>query len=236
MKYQDINRELKGMASPEIAEHSQRFFKTGKGEYGEGDRFLGIRVPELRKLAKKYQSLSMSEVEKLVVSSWHEQRLTGLLIMVLQYESARKKEPAKASRIYRKYISLYRNVNGWDLVDVTCPKIMGPELYESDRKILFTWAKSSNLWKKRMSIMTTLYFIKQGDLEDTYKLAKTLLNDEHDLIHKAVGWMLRETGKVSRKDLNAFLDKYATKMPRTMLRYALEKHPETQRKRYMKIT
>jgi 3-methyladenine DNA glycosylase AlkD len=231
----ELSKKIRKLSNKEIALHSLRFFKTGKGEYGEGDMFLGIRVPVLRELSKEYLDLDEDGLLLLVKSKWHEERLLALFILVLKYQRFFKSKNFKeASRIYTIYIKNYKFINNWDLVDTTCHKIMGPELFDKDRDLLFKWAKSNHLWKKRISIMTTYYFIKRGDFSDTLKLAKILLYDEHDLIHKVVGWMLREVGKVDRKVQDSFMKKYYKDMPRTMLRYAIEKYPETIRKKILK--
>lgn len=228
-----IQKDLRALANPKIAEHSQRFFKTGKGEYGYGDIFLGIRVPNLRKIAKEHQDeLKSSQVKKLVRSKYHEERLTGLIVWSNQY--IRSKDEKSKEEIYQLYVSHFKYINNWDLVDVTCPHIIGRHLFERDRKIIFQWARSKDLWTKRISIITQLWFIRQNDLDDAFKIAKILLRDSHDLIHKAVGWVLREAGKKDRKRMEAFLTEHYQKMPRTMLRYAIEKLPESRRQKYLK--
>ncbi len=229
-----IQQELSKLANPAIAEHSQRFFKTAKGEYGYGDVFIGIRVPELRKLAKKYVDLGFPDVEKLIKSKIHEERLTGLIILVNKYKAA--KDENERNKIYGIYTSHFKYINNWDLVDVTCPKIIGPHLTDKNRKILYTWAKSDHLWTKRIAMITNWWFVRNGDLNDVFKISKILLHDEHDLIHKAVGWMLREAGKKNRKAMEAFLKQHYMTMPRTMLRYAIEKLPEARRQQYLKGT
>ncbi len=226
-----IQNELRALSNNEIAAHSQRFFKTGKGEYGEGDVFLGIRVPVLRKLAKKYRELSLPEVKKLLSSSYHEERLTALIILVEKY--SRVKSDSYRETIYKTYISNFKFINNWDLVDTTCHKIIGPHLEKRDRSILYKWVKSPHLWTRRIAIITTMWFIRSSDLEDAFVLAEELLQDDHDLIHKAVGWVLRECGKKDRKSLEVFLKKHYGDMPRTMLRYAIERLPEKRRKQYL---
>ena len=229
-----IKKELAALANPKIAEHSQRFFKTGKGEYGYGDVFIGIRVPELRKLAKKYIDLNFTETKKLIKSKVHEERLTGLLILMNKYQKS--KDEAKKNKIYDVYTKHFKYINNWDLVDVTCPRIVGAHLMDKDRSILYQWVESDHLWTRRIAIMANWWFIRSGDLNDVFKLSKILLKDEHDLIHKAVGWMLREAGKKDLSALETFLKKHYKTMPRTMLRYAIEKFPETKRQRYLKGT
>lgn len=230
MKAKDVQAELKAIANPEIAQHSQRFFKTGPGQYGEGDRFWGIRVPEVRKVAQKFNELPLSETEKLLHSQYHEARLCALIILVNQFQKA---EPETRNRIYKLYLANTPYINNWDLVDTSAPKIVGPFLEEKDRSILFDFAESENLWERRIAIMSTLHFIRQDDFDDTLAIAEKLLSDSHDLIHKAAGWMLREVGKRDLEAEEAFLKKYAPKMPRTMLRYAIEKFPEKKRQAYL---
>ncbi len=226
-----ITKEMRKLANSKIAEHSQRFFKTAKGEYGEGDVFIGIRVPELRKLAKKYIELSITDLKKLVKSKIHEERLTGLLILVNKYKSAKVEQ--EREKLYQLYIRHFKYINNWDLVDVTCPHIIGRHLMDKNREILYVWAKSDHLWTRRIAIITNGWFIRNGDLRDVFKISKILLTDKHDLIHKAVGWMLREAGKKDLKALEAFLKKHYKNMPRTMLRYSIEKFPESKRKKYL---
>ncbi|MCB0421281.1 MAG: DNA alkylation repair protein [Bdellovibrionales bacterium] len=227
-----LQKTLKSMADKEIAKHSQRFFKTGKGEYGEGDIFLGIRVPDLRKLAKEYQSLPLAEVERVVASKYHEQRLVGLLILVYQFEKSKTEKERK--KIYTTYLKLFPYINNWDLVDTSCHKIIGLFLQDQDRRPLYLWAQSKNLWVRRISIISTMWFIRHGDLEDSFKIAEILLGDPEDLIHKAVGWVLRECGKKDQKRLKQFLNQHSVYMPRVMLRYSIERLPETLRKQYLK--
>lgn len=229
-----IQNEIRKLADPVIAQHSMRFFKTGKGEYGYGDKFIGIRVPVLRKLAKKYVDLNIVDVKKLVKSKIHEERLTGLIILVNKYKSA--KDISERNKIYKIYINHFKYINNWDLVDVTCPHIVGPHLMNKNRKVLYVWAKSDHLWTRRIAIITNWWFIRNDDLNDVFKISKILLNDEHDLIHKAVGWMLREAGKKDRKAMEVFLKKHYETMPRTMLRYAIEKLPESRRQSYLRGT
>ena len=229
-----IKKEMAKMANSKIAEHSQRCFKTAKGEYGYGDIFIGIRVPELRKLAKNYIDLSLIETKKLIKSKIHEERLTGLLILMNKYQKS--KDEAEKNKLYDIYTKHFKYINNWDLVDVTCPRIVGAQLLDKDRSILYEWAESEHLWTRRIAIMANWWFIRANDLNDVFKLSKILLKDEHDLIHKAVGWMLREAGKKDLKALEAFLKKHYKTMPRTMLRYAIEKFPEAKRKRYLNGT
>jgi len=225
-----IRNKLQKLANPKIAEHSARFFKTGTGEYGEGDRFLGIRVPQQRKIAKKYRNLPLNEVRNLLQSDYHEERLTALLILVYRFPKA---DPDLQKKIYDFYLSNTDRVNNWDLVDSSAPKIMGPWLMNRPRDILFELATSKNLWERRIAIMATFHFIKQNDFEDTLKIADLLLDDPHGLIHKATGWMLREIGKRDEPLLESFLNPRYRNMPRTMLRYVIEKLPKNKRKAYL---
>lgn len=227
----DIIDALRSIANPEVANHSMRFFKTGKGEYGEGDRFLGIRVPEQRKIARKHRDLPLDEVRTLLESEFHEVRLTGLLILVYQYEKA---DADRQVKIYHFYMNHLQYVNNWDLVDSSAKYIAGHYLFNKDRQVLFDLAKSENLWERRVAILTTFYSIDQGDFTTTLKISEILLDDDEDLIHKAVGWMLREVGKQDKLELFSFLKKHYKNMPRTMLRYAIEKLPEKERKMYLK--
>jgi len=221
-----IARELRLLANPEKARGLTRFFKTAPGEYGAGDVFLGIMVPEQRIVAKNNATATLAELQSLLNSKIHEFRLTALLVLVEQAETGSKK-------IVDFYLKNSNNVNNWDLVDLSAPRILGQYLLERDRKILYKLARSKNLWQKRIAIISTLTFIKQHQFADTIKLAEILLNDEHDLIQKAVGWMLREVGKKDLKTKLAFLQKFAALMPRTMLRYAIERLPENQRQKFL---
>ena len=223
-----LKKELKDKASPKKAKIAQRFFKTGPGEYGEGDIFLGVIVPDIRKIAKKYDSLKLEEVVKLLSSKFHEERTAALLIMINKFQRGDNKE-----KIYNLYLKNAKYINNWDLVDLSADKIAGAHLLNKPKSILYKLAKSKNIWERRISIIATFYFIKNNKFEETLKISKILLNDEHDLIHKAVGWMLREVGKRELEVEEKFLDKYYKKMPRTMLRYAIEKFPEKKRKRYL---
>jgi 3-methyladenine DNA glycosylase AlkD len=236
--------EFEKKANPSKAMLLSGFFKTGKGEYGEGDIFLGLTVPEQRVLAKKYVHLSFDEIQCLVSSKIHEHRLTGLIILTYQYENIRKSKTDRKEKKKRKkeifdfYLANAKNINNWDLVDVTCPRIVGDFLLdknEKERKILYRLANSKNLWEKRIAIISTAMFIRENKFEDTLRISEILMQDKHDLIHKAVGWMLREVGKKNEKVEKQFLDKHAKHMPRTMLRYALEKFSENDKKYYMNI-
>lgn len=231
MTLASIQKALSASADRDEAKQLSRFFKTGPGQYGEGDRFRGIRVPILRKLARQYRDMTRSEVKKLLHSAFHEDRLTALLILIEQYRrgSARDRE-----RIVNLYMRSTRYINNWDLVDVTAEHIPGAWLFDKDRGVLFEFAGSDDLWKRRIAILSTFHFIRKGDFADTLRIAEILLGDEHDLIHKAVGWMLREVGNRDRACEERFLKKHYRTMPRTMLRYAIEKFPEPLRRKYLR--
>ena len=227
-----FKKELRKNASQEKAKILSRFFKTGPGQYGAGDRFLGITVPKQRSIAKQFFDLSLHDLQKLLNSVYHEERLTALLILVLRYPRVDKKEQEK---IYKFYLKNTRNINNWDLVDLTAEKIIGPCLEGKDKSVLFKLARSKNLWEKRIAILSTFHYIKKGESKLTLQIAEMLLNDDHDLMHKAVGWMLREVGKrCGEKEEEEFLKKYYKKMPRTMLRYAIERFAENKRLKYLK--
>ena len=227
-----LKSDLRGRAGAGKAESLRRFFKTGAGEYGYGDKFLGVVVPDQREIAKKYfSSLSLKETEELLRGVFHEERLTALLIMVLKFAggSAGEKE-----RIFKIYLKNLRHVNNWDLVDLSAPKIVGAYLSDKDKNILSRLSRDKHLWSRRVAIISTFYFISRGECAWTMKIAKILLRDKHDLIHKAVGWMLREAGKRRGREIERkFLDKHAARMPRTMLRYAIEKFSPAERKKYL---
>lgn len=209
----------------------QGFFKTGPGEYGEGDIFLGITVPEVRKTATKFNELKFSDVKKLLGSKIHEERLTALLILVHNFNIGNE---AERNKIFKFYLANTKNINNWDLVDLSAHKIVGEHILDRSRNILYKLARSKKLWEKRISIISTFAFIRDNELKDSLKISEILLNDDHDLIHKAVGWVLREVGKKSLATEEKFLKKHYKKMPRTMLRYAIEKFPEKKRKAYLK--
>ena len=231
MNHKIIHNELLQLANEKIAEHSQRFFKTGKGEYGEGDIFLGIRVPLLRKLVKKYRGISITEVRKLLHSKFHEERLLAVLMLVQLFKSG---DESVQKQVYDLYLENTEYINNWDIVDISASNIVGAHLYEKDKAPLYDLVQSKNLWERRISIISTFYFIRQNEFDDTLKLAKILLNDKEDLIHKAVGWMLREVGKREIEFEEEFLQEHYKIMPRTMLRYAIEKFTETSRKMYLR--
>lgn len=231
MSADQIKCELKKMADPKRAAVSHRFFKTGPGEYAQGDLFLGVTLPEQRKLARKFKDLEFLEMKKLLLSSWHEHRLVGLLILIDQYQRAQSRAKKNIFDFYCHHID---SVNNWDLVDLSAHKIIGDYLIDKDRKFIYQLAGFNNLWYRRISMIATLAFIRNNDFEDTLKLAKLLLEDEHDLIHKAAGWMLREVGKRDLLTAKKFLDQYHSEMPRTMLRYAIERFSSEERKHYLK--
>jgi len=231
MLLSQLKKDLRKTASKKKAKLLQGFFKTGKGEYGGGDIFLGVMVPGQRKVAKKYPELSLKEIQQLLNSKFHEERLTSLFILINRYQKTDKRDQAK---IVDFYLSNTSNINNWDLVDLSAPKILGDYLLDKDRSVLYKLAKSKLLWEKRIAILATAAFIGQDDFEDTLKISTILLNDKHDLMHKAVGWMLREVGKRDEKVLLKFLDKYHKKMPRTMLRYSIERFSPAKKKFYMK--
>jgi 3-methyladenine DNA glycosylase AlkD len=221
---QELKQELQKLGNLEDAQHAQRFFKTGKDQYGEGDVFLGISVPKQRKVANKYD-LNFEEIQNLLNSEIHEHRLVGLFILI------RNKNKEGAFRFYLKNIS---RINNWDLVDYSAHRIVGGFLLDKDRKVLYELAKSDNLWEKRIAMISTFAFIQNNQFEDTLAIAEILLNDSHDLIHKAVGWMLREVGKKNQKVLEDFLKKHYSNIPRTTLRYAIERFEEKKRKKFLK--
>jgi 3-methyladenine DNA glycosylase AlkD len=223
-------KELKKISNQNVATHSERFFKTAKGEYAEGDKFLGIRVPVLHKIAKKYTALSLKEITRLLASHFHEVRLVALFILVKHYEKANLNTKEE---IVNLYLSNIMHINNWDLVDSSAPKILGDFLLDREKDLLYTLATSPNLWERRIAIMATFQFIKNEAFDDTLRLSKLLLNDTEDLIHKSVGWMLREVGKKNINLEKEFLDEHAPKMPRTMLRYAIEKFPPDLRQKYL---
>lgn len=223
-------QRLRSLGCPEQAAILARFFKTGPGEYGEGDQFIGVKVPVIRNVGKEFQSLPLSEVECLLHSEIHEERLLALVILVGQFH---KSDDAARKQIYDLYLANTPEINNWDLVDVSAPKIVGGYLEQRSRRPLYRLAKSACLWERRIAILATFHFISQGDFTDTLKIAEVLLSDKADLIHKAVGWMLREVGKRDVAVLQAFLNAHCRAMPRTMLRYAIERFPEKLRRKYL---
>ncbi len=225
-----LRSRLRKLASPVHARNLSRYFKTAPGEYGAGDKFIGIRVPVLRRLAREFRSLLLSAAIELLQSPIHEERLLALLMLTDAYERAGESGRAAICRLYLKNLA---RVNNWDLVDCSAPRIIGRHLEKRPRKILIRLARSNILWRRRVAVLATFHFIRLGDFADSLRLAKLLLGDEHDLMHKAVGWMLREIGKRDVAELNEFLRKHAARMPRTMLRYAIEKLPERERLSYL---
>jgi 3-methyladenine DNA glycosylase AlkD len=240
-------KELRKLADPVRAKEYLWFFKTGKGEYGEGDKFIGVTMPQIRAVAKTCLSLSLQEIEMLLRSRYHENRMLALVVLTEQYNTCAKNENEQITKysvlrdrtkvstsvIYAFYLQHTDRINNWDLVDVSVHKIVGAHVLNRDRKVLYTLAQSTNLWERRMAIVATAMFIHHNDLDDTFALSELLLYDTHDLMHKAVGWMLREAGKKDAKRLSAFLQTHAVQMPRTMLRYAIEKYPERERKKWL---
>ncbi|MBN1778632.1 MAG: DNA alkylation repair protein [Candidatus Buchananbacteria bacterium] len=226
----EIKKEFNRLANKSQAVILQRFFKTAKGQYGYGDIFLGIKVPAQRQLAKKFFDLKLSEIQQLLNSQIHEHRLTALFILIGQYKKSDQKNKQK---IFNLYLKDTKKINNWDLVDLSAPNIVGDFLLDKPRNILYQLAKSKNLWEKRIAILSTFAFIRNHEFEDTFKISEILLQDEHDLIHKAVGWMLREVGNRDQNIEEQFLRKYYKEMPRTMLRYAIEKFVENKRKKYL---
>lgn len=226
-----IQKHLRSIANPEIAHTSQRFFKTAPGQYGEGDIFLGIKVPTLRSLIKEFRGTPPNTISSLLKSKFHEERLFALLLLIDFFQ--RGDEDAKQSA-YDLYLSHTANINNWDLVDVSAPHIVGDFLANRSRQPIHQLVKSSSLWERRIAIVSTFHFIRRNDFSDTLLVAKLLLPDTHDLIHKAVGWMLREVGKRDLASEEVFLQAHYRSMPRTMLRYAIERLPEERRKHYLK--
>jgi 3-methyladenine DNA glycosylase AlkD len=225
-----VRRDIRKLARRERAETNKWFFKTGPGEYGEGDRFLGLTLPQLRALAREYRDMPLRYVVTLLHSPWHEERLLALLIMVGQY--VRADTPTRQT-IHQLYLQNTRWINNWDLVDSSAAQIVGAHLETGDRRTLRRLARSTSLWERRIAMIATYHYIKQVDFRDAFAVAELLLKDDHDLIHKAAGWMLREIGKRDRRAEERFLKKHASRMPRTMLRYAVEKFPQPLRRKYL---
>lgn len=227
-----ITKALKSLANEEIAAGSRRFFKTGAGQYGEGDEFLGIRVPEQRRVAKAYERAPLSEVEKLLHSPYHEVRLVALLILVRQFERGTDDH---RQAVFDLYLSNTHRINNWDLVDLSAPNIVGAHLGPGEHRLLTRLAQSDSLWERRIAVLATLWFIRRGYHSETLRLATILMRDPADLIHKAVGWMLREVGKKDVSVLERFLEEYGDRLPRTALRYAIERLPESKRREYLAL-
>ena len=225
-----LQRRLRALGNPADAAFLMRFFKTGPGEYGAGDVFLGIRVPVVRRVVKEFRELPLSAIQNVLQSSYHEERLAALLILVAQTARADAKH---RKAIYELYLKNTRRINNWDLVDLSAPQIVGAFLTDKSRRPLDRLARSSWLWDRRIAILATFHFIRQNQSTDTLRIAERLLVDPEDLMHKATGWMLREVGKRDQPALEGFLAQYASAMPRTMLRYAIERFPEPQRRRWL---
>jgi 3-methyladenine DNA glycosylase AlkD len=225
-----IRAELHALANPARGVYSQRFFKTGPGEYGEGDKFLGLTVPEMRSLARRYRDLDDQAALEMLYSPWHEERLIALLLLVDGYARG---DESRRKKIHRAYLANARQINNWDLVDLSAAQIVGSHLDAGDIALLERLVRSKNIWKRRIAIVSTFHFIRRNEFVPTLTIAAMLLGDSHDLIHKAVGWMLREVGKRDRRALDKFLAKHYRRMPRTMLRYAIERHPENVRRQYL---
>ena len=230
---EDARTKLKSLASPEAAKAATRFFKTGPGQYGEGDTFIGINVPTLRTVARSFRALPLDEVRALLNSPVHEERHLALLVLVLQVA---KCDGDHRRRAYDLYLGNTRFINNWDLVDCSAPQVVGGFLMTEPREPLFVLAKSGNLWERRIAIVSTQHFIRRSEFGETLAISELLLGDEEDLIHKATGWMLREVGKKDQSALEGFLDQHAGVMPRTMLRYAIERFPPDQRRAYLQKT
>jgi hypothetical protein len=227
----EIRKAVRALADPARARVLQGFFKTGPGEYGEGDRFLGLMVPQVRSLVRRFDPADFADIPVLVRSPYHEERLLGLLLLVERY---RRGSEAERRTAYRLYLKSFPRINNWDLVDVTAEHIVGP--HEVGRAQLLAWAASKNLWVRRIAILSTLHAIRRNRFDDTLAVARRLLRDEEDLLHKAAGWMLREVGKRDAAALESFLRRHHRSMPRTMLRYAIERFPEPRRKAWLRGT
>ena len=230
LKVKDARRTLKALANPEKAKILSSFFKTAHGQYGYGDVFLGVMVPQTRATARAFHRLPVEETLELLHSRIHEERLLALLILVDQFKKGGIND---RQAIYNLYLSNTRHINNWDLVDLSAPQIIGGYLIDKDRSLLTKLSDSRSLWERRMAILATFPFIKNNDLFDTFRIAERLLTDKHDLIHKAVGWMLREAGKRNQEEEEKFLKIHYKCMPRTMLRYAIERFEETKRQNYL---
>ncbi|WP_208595955.1 DNA alkylation repair protein [Desulfonatronovibrio hydrogenovorans] len=228
---EEIRSALLDHADQDRASTMQRFFKTGPGEYGQGDRFLGVSVPLVRLVAKKYRNIELDQALILLKSVFHEERLLALIILGHKYQKGARHEQEE---IFRAYLDHTRYINNWDLVDVSAEHIVGAYLFSRSRSLLYQLAESTDIWERRIAVMSTFYFIKKGEFDETLRIAEQLISDSHDLIHKAVGWMLREIGKRDREVEDVFLQNHYQSMPRTMLRYAIEKFPEDLRQKYLK--
>ncbi|UEA98905.1 DNA alkylation repair protein [Prevotella melaninogenica] len=226
-----ITNKLQALSDAEKREIFPKFFKAGKGEYGEGDRFLGVTVPNIRAIAKLHKDISIEEIRELIQSEWHEVRLCALIIMV---EKSKKKDEALRKELFNLYLSQTKRINNWDLVDLSCRFIIGEYLLDKSRDILYQLAQSPLLWDNRIAIVSTYAFIRKGQLEDTYALSDLMMQHPHDLMHKAIGWMLREAGKRNPERLYDYVMRHRADMPRTMLRYAIEKFSPEERSILMK--
>ena len=224
---------IAALGDPDIAEHSQGFFKTGKGQYGEGDKFHGVRVPVVRRLVRQFRTAPLRSVLAMLKSPWHEERLFAVLLLAEQYACG---DENTRQAIFDAYIGHRTYINNWDIVDGSAHKIVGPHLELRSRQLLYELAGSDSLWDRRIAMMSTYHYIRQHDFDDTLRLARLLRDDPEDLIHKIVGWMLREVGNRHRPTEEAFLQQHYREMPRTMLRYAIEKFPEQRRKAYLNGT
>lgn len=225
-----ISEALHELGNKETAAHSAGFFKSGKGEYGEGDKFIGVRVPVIRKLVRQFRDAPLTVVKSLLKSRWHEERLLAVLLLVEQYKRG---SPEEKNAVFDTYLQFRRFVNNWDIVDSSAHLIIGPHLQSSSKQLLYELADSEVIWDRRIAMMSTYHYIRQGDFNDALKLARILRDDRHDLIHKVVGWMLREIGNRDCAAEEAFLNEHYKKMPRTMLRYAIEKFSPATRKAYL---
>jgi 3-methyladenine DNA glycosylase AlkD len=230
LTHEDAIRKLEAQANPDRAAASQRYFKTGPGEYGEGDLFIGVSMPDARRLARTFGNLPLPEVITLLHSPVHEARMLALLLLCRRYPGA---DGALREQIYQTYLGNTRFINNWDLVDSSAPNIVGVHLERQDRSVLYFLAESSLLWERRIAIMATFHYVRLGDFSDALQIARRLLYDREDLIHKAVGWMLRETGKRDQTTEERFLKEHCRQMPRTMLRYAIERFPDELRRQYL---
>jgi 3-methyladenine DNA glycosylase AlkD len=231
MSLQEIRSALRQNANDDYADSLRAYFKTGKGEYAEGDKFLGVKVPVQRRIAEKFKSLSLRDCLELLHSEWHEERFLALAIMTLRFQ---KSDAAEQEKIAKLYVKHRRYVNHWDLVDASAPHILGAYLFRRDKDILYELARAKSLWERRIAILSCFYFIRQNAFDDALNISEMLLDDPRDLIHKAVGWMLREIGSRRKETETGFLNVHLRKMPRVMLRYAIEKFPEEERKAWLK--
>lgn len=228
--FRDVRRDLLRLADPAQARFAQRYFKTGPGEYGHGDKFRGIRGPALRRLARQHRDLTLHDIERLLASRYHEDRLVALLVLIERYQ---KGDDATRRTVFRLYLDNTDRINNWDLVDVSAPHIVGPHLDGRTTALLTRLARSDSLWERRIAMLATFYFIRQGEFAETLRIAELLLDDHEDLIHKATGWMLREVGKRDRRTLERFLERHLADLPRTALRYAIERFPERRRRAFL---